>query len=155
MDNGTVMAVEGWEDLARALDMLSDEMTVKAGNRAALAGANYLKGQISAALPLGQRRAKLRRSNNGDVVVMDYGHLRDNVKVRGAGKRARSAMNAAGYFEFSITPGHAFWGRFLEFGTVNQAARPIWRPVFDAETEATVEKVGNVLRLSIARLAGK
>lgn len=153
--NGTSMSVEGWEELQAALRALSDEVVIKTGNRAARAGATYLKDRIAAALPLGPGTPKLRRNKRGDVVVMNYGHLRDNVKVSALNKRPREKANSAGYLEFSIGPGHAFWGKFLEFGTAKMSARPVWRPVFDSETDATVEKVGNVLRISIARFARK
>lgn len=149
--NGTAIAVEGWEELQQALQALADEVVVKVGNQAARAGANYLKGQIVAATPVGPGTAKLRRNKRGTLVVMDYGHLRDNIRVRAAGKKSREGMNAAGYFEFSIDPGAAFWGKFLEFGTAKMAARPIWRPTFDAEAQNTVDVVGKRLEMAISR----
>lgn len=149
--NGMAVSLDGWEELQTALHKLTEDAAIKSGNSAARAGANYLKTKIVEALPVGPGAPKYRRNRSGEIVMMDYGHLRDNVKVRAARKNARQSMNAEGYFEFTIDPGAAFWGKFLEFGTVNMAARPVWRPTFDAETEATVERVGEVLTRAIER----
>lgn len=151
--NGMAFSLEGWEDLQRALHKLSEDTALRAGNNAARAGANYLKARIVENLPVGPGKPKLRRNKRGTIIETDYGHLRDNVKVRGAGRKARAAMNLAGEFEYTISPGAAFWGKFLEYGTVKMAARPVWRPTFDSETDATVNRVGEVLARNIARFA--
>ena len=151
--NGIAVSLEGWEDLRDALHKLTEETALRAGNNAARAGANYLKARIVEALPTGPGKPKLRRNKAGTIIETDYGHLRDNVKVRGARRKAREAMNLGGEFEFTISPGAAFWGKFLEYGTVKMAARPVWRPVFDAETDATVNRVGEVLQRNILRFA--
>lgn len=153
--NGTALSVEGGEELAAALRALSEDVVVRLGNRAARAGTNLLKEAIVSAAPVGPGKAKLRRNKSGELVVMDYGHLRDNIKVRGIGKALRSDMNSGGYFEFSISAGHAFWGKFLEFGTVKMAARPFFRPAFDANSQAATDKVGDVLKAGITRARRK
>lgn len=151
--NGMAVSLDGWEELQTALHKLTEDAAIKSGNSAARAGANYLKARIVENLPVGPGKVKLRRNKRGTIVVMDYGHLRDNVKVRAARKNARQAMNLGGEFEFTISPGAAFWGKFLEFGTVKMPAQPVWRPIFDAETDAIVERVGEVLLRAIKRHA--
>lgn len=151
--NGIAVSLHGWEELGRALANLSEETAIKAGNSAARAGTNHIKTRIVEQIPLGPGKVKLRRNKRGDIAVMDYGHLRDNIKVRPARKRTRQAMNAGGYYEFTISPGAAFWGKFLEFGTVKMPATPIWRNTFDSETDAAVAKVGEVLLRAINRAA--
>lgn len=147
--NGVSLSIGGGAELERRLKGLSEEVVKRLALRAARAGSRLMKDAIAAAAPLGPGKAKLRRTRSGDLVVADYGHLRDNIRMRLPSKRARSGAEAGGLFEFIITTGQAFWGRFLEEGTAKMAPRPWMRPAFDATADPATDRVGEVLKTGI------
>lgn len=147
--NGTSLSIEGGEELQKRLAGLSEEVTKKVALKAIRAGTRLMLNAIKSNAPVGPGTPKLRRNKSGDIVVMDYGHLKDNIRARQDSKRVRNAAQGQGVFEMMITAGAAFWGRFVEEGTAKMSARPWMRPAFDANTAPATEKVGDELKKGI------
>lgn len=139
----------GMDDLRKALEELGSEVATKLGKQAVRDSAVYLQGKMVAAAPhrpgvqlkyYGRKRGRIARN---------YGDLRDNIKVRLAKSRKVTAVS------YTVSTGQAFWGYFLEFGTVRMAAQPWMRPTFDAAVNVCVDLQIDRLRAGIARVAKK
>lgn len=155
MSNGVSLSIEGWQELDKRLKALDEEVSKRLAIRAIRVGTRLMFNEVKSAAPVGPGTPKLRRTKNGDIVVGDYGHLRDNIRMRQPDKRSRVAAQAGGLFEFIITTGAAFWGRFLEEGTVKMSARPWMRPTFDGNVDAVTERVGHELKVGIDKFVAK
>lgn len=158
----TTVKVEGFKELEKSLKALGDEATV-AGRRALRREGNMLRDALKEAAPysgddanttkyrkLKAKKGK-RRALAGLVRRVDYGHLRDNIRVRE--EKAKKDHTIV----MSVTTGWAFWGSFLEFGTRKMAARPWMRPTFDRMQMGMVEgikkQLGRQIELAAKRLA--
>lgn len=153
--NGTALSIEGGPDLERALAGLANEISDKVARKAARAGAVVIKDAIKDNVPLGPGNPKIRHTKDGERVVTDYGHGRDNIKVFQPSGKTKALFTNKGYFEFQITRGDAFWLDFREHGTVHQRAQPMFRPGFDSAAPRAADTVGAVLKAGIERFAGK
>lgn len=158
----TTVRVEGLKELEKSLKALGDEATV-AGRRALRREANMLRDALKEAAPYSgdnanttkYRRLKARKGKRrilaGLVRMTDYGHLRDNIRVREAKARKDHTI------VMMVHTGRAFWGSFLEFGTRKMAARPWMRPTFDGMQMGIVEgikkQLGRQIELAAKRLA--
>ena len=142
--------MKGWDELKRGLEQLGPELATKAGKSAIRAGAKVLSDEVKAATPVGDDdTSRTYRNKSGEQVRVDYGHARDNIKVKMG--RAKKAFNVVAIVSF----GSAFWARLLEYGTVKMAAKPFAKPAFDNASIIVLEKVRSSLATSIDRLAKK
>ncbi|WP_084439265.1 HK97-gp10 family putative phage morphogenesis protein [Sphingobium sp. TCM1] len=140
----------GWDELKRGLEQLGPELATKAGKSAIRAGAKTLAEEVKAATPVGDDdTSRSYRTKSGQSVTVDYGHMRDNIKVKMG--RPKKAFNVVAH----VTFGSAFWARFLEYGTVKMMARPFAKPAFDNATVLMLEKIKSQLGVSMERLARK
>jgi HK97 gp10 family phage protein len=124
--------VEGVSELKAAFEQLGVEVSTRIGVRANREAARLLQSELIQAAPYDPREKK--RAKN-------YGHLRDNIRIRR--QRAR------------VTTGNAFWGNFLEFGTVRMPAQPWFRPIVESLRELLLGKQIGGLRDGIEREAKK
>ena len=126
MADAVSFRVEGAAALDRALAQIDDVTQGQVLRRAALAGAEILRdGMVS--------RAPRER-----------GDLAAGIRIQ--------ALEVPTGAEADIGPGHdAFYGMFLEFGTVKMAARPFMRPTVDADGPTAVTEAMQVLEREIAR----
>lgn len=151
----------GGKQLQRGLEGMGEEMATKVGYRANLKAAQYLRDKYVEAAPysgddksttkswtLKGKKGK-RRILAGQTRSADYGHLRDNIRLR------RDKARKQGYIVHLVTVGRAFWGRFLEYGTKKMAARPWMRPAFEANKEAVADIQREELDRLIKRTAKK
>lgn len=144
------MEMKGWDELKRGLEQLGQELATRAGKSAIRAGAKALSEHVKAATPVGDEdTSRTYKNKSGESVTVDYGHARDNIKVKMA--RPKKAFNVVAIVSF----GSAFWARFLEYGTVRMAAKPFAKPAFDDAAPVVLEKVRTSLSASIDRLAKK
>lgn len=145
---GGPVRIEGLTELKAALAELSNEVATKIGVAADRKAANLMKDAMVAIAPYNPKGSiRSRTSKAGVVTKTDYGHLRDNIRVR----RARATTDNK--VVFNINTGNAFWGYFLEYGTVNMSARPFMRPAFDAFKGAAIDVQINELKVGIERVA--
>jgi len=118
-------ALQSVADLNSALEALGVELATKAGVSASRKAANLLRDALREAAPFGPGRDKTWRLKSGELGRANYGHLRNNIRVR------RVKAKKQHHIVFNVTTGRAFWGSFLEFGTVNMRARPWFRPTIE------------------------
>ena len=97
----------------------------------------------------GVSTVKKRRLQSGAAAQYDYGHLRDNLRVR------RVKGRVQGRIIFQVTTGNAFWARFYEFGTATQRARPWMRPQTEMLSDELVTIQCEELRAGIEAAARK
>jgi HK97 gp10 family phage protein len=133
MTNVGRVKLEGLEELKANLEALGKEVATKVGIRATREAAKAVAEAVRAYAPIGtQSTVRTRRRRDGTIAIADYGRLRDNIRVRRARARKETTIT------FNVTTGNAFWGKFLEFGTVHMPARPWMRPAFDASAAAAL-----------------
>lgn len=138
---------EGGAELSRALRELGEEST-KTGRTSLRATANELRAVLRETAPVGTGpTTKKRRLKNGQSVTYDYGRLRDNIRVRE--QRAIRDNSVV----MAVSTGNAFWAVFREFGTVDQPARPWFRPVWDSMQTRLIDYLGKRLWDNIDRTA--
>lgn len=143
----------GGRELDAALRELGEKAATKVGRTVMRKNTKELFEQVKAHAPRGrQPTRKSRRLKSGKQVFYDYGRLTDDKNLK-----FRKLRNAPGSSEiqYVITVGNAFWGRFYEFGTQNQPARPFMRPVWDQGSRPALENIKNDLWVGIAKEAKK
>jgi HK97 gp10 family phage protein len=127
MTNVTRVKLEGLEELKANLAALGEEVATKVGVRANREAAKAMAVYVKAFAPVGTGPTLKRwKRKDGSVGSADYGRLNENIRVRRARARSENTIT------FNISTGRAFWGSFLEFGTVNMPAQPWMRPAVDA-----------------------
>jgi len=139
---------EGGADLSRALSELGKDATV-AGRRSLRATANEFRDALRAAAPRnakGETKKSWTRKD-GSVGSARYGQLRENIKVRESRARVNNTI------VMMVTTGNAFWGSFLEWGTVKMRARPWFRPVWDRMQNVLIARLGQKLGGQIEKAA--
>lgn len=127
--------IEGVAELRAALADLCEAVATKVGAKADRDAANVLKDALVSRAPFDPNAKS------------PYGHLRDNIRVRKAKARNEHIIS------YNVTVGDAFWGRFLEFGTVKMPAKPWMRPTFDTIAEGLITVQIDGLRDGIEREA--
>jgi HK97 gp10 family phage protein len=127
---GVTFAIDGIEELRASLQELGDAIAKKVAVEANRDAAEVLQGLLKKAAPFDPTfRKKYWLRKNLTVQTGYYGHLRDAIEVR------RVKARNANYIVHKVSTGDAFWGYFLEFGTVKMGARPWFRPVLDANAK--------------------
>ena len=145
---GAAVKLEGVAELKAALAELSDEVATKIGVAADRKAARLMAAEMAAIAPYNPKGSiRSRTSKKGIVTKTDYGHLRDNIRVR------RARATSEGKIVFNINAGNAFWGYFLEFGTVKMSPHPFMRPAFDATREGAINVQIEELKTGIERVA--
>lgn len=147
----TRFRMEGAKELDALLGRIGTEVATELGENAVEASAEYLREEWIKAAPFDPRRKpKTYITQSGEKITKDYGHLRDNIKVRKV--RARKA----GAIVYQVTTGRAFWGFFLELGTYKMRARPWARPATERAREQVVSIQFAELKRGIdAAMAGR
>lgn len=88
-------------------------------------------------------RPKTRTTKAGEVSHTDYGHLRDNIRVRQVRPRKETAV------VWKVTTGDAFWAYFYEFGRIGQPPRPTFRPAVEAMKSQLISVQVDILQRGI------
>lgn len=150
MAQATQVKIEGIKDLKMNLEELGQEVATRIGRRADREAAKLIAESIRRAVPYDATRNTGRRwKTRKGTTEVDYGHWRDNIRVRA--RRARKAHHIV----YQVTMGRAFWSYFYEFGTKHQPARPIVRMTFDAYANDALRVQIDTLRSGIEAEAKK
>lgn len=136
----TRIHLEGAKELERALGELGHEVAERIGATAARAAARKLQAELKATAPVGPNNLKVRTSKSGVRTRTDYGHLRDNIRVRREKERKPYTVRLI------VTFGRAFWAYFREVGTVKQPPRPWAVPTFARMQDELLRTVMVTLR---------
>ena len=143
------------------LRRLPDDLARNVLQGGLLDSADVVRQAVRAAAPKGTEptrktrtrfaRGRGKRRGQRESVAYDYGHLQDNIRVVAAGRGGRGAA-------VRITTGKAFWGLFLEKGTVRMRARPFFFRAAEAAYPrflvAFADALGRGLRAAVLRLGG-
>lgn len=115
-----------------------------AARKAAQAGAQVYHDEVRARVPVSAKP----HSTKGKKQTFTPGTLRRAVYQAFA--EDESSPGRATY-RISWNKKHAFYGRFVEFGTARMAAKPFLRPAFDAAQPRAVSAVNAVLAAEMKR----
>lgn len=139
--------LSGFDELEEALSKLAPEVGTKAGQTATRKAGQFVAKKVRANAPVGDADTSRSYTSSKGRVVVDYGHLKDNIKVQ---KRRKAGRKAVGTI---IGTGSAFWGRFLEFGTRKMAARPWFGPAVQANISEALDVMKVELRKALKKAA--
>lgn len=141
--------LEGAKELDAALADLGTEVAGKLGTAAVRRTGKVLQAELIDAAPFNPNgpTPKVYTAKGGGVSRTDYGHLRDNLRVR------RVKAEKPFMVRFQVTTGRAFWGSFLEWGTVRMSAKPWARPLFDRLHNRLMTVLMDTLREGVTRAA--
>ena len=117
-----------------------------AARKAAQAGAQVYHDEVRARVPVSAKP----HSTKGKKQTFTPGTLRRAVYQ--AFVEDESSPGRATY-RISWNKSHAFYGRFVEFGTAKMAAKPFLRPAFDAAQPRAVAAVNAVLAAEMKKAA--
>lgn len=133
----TRFTIDGARELERLLKDLGPEVGSKVALQALRASARSIQRELKARAPTGKQDPHPK-----------YGRLKDNIRVTTVEKNPPE-------FEVVVHTGSAFWGHFLEFGTVKMRPHPWFSPVWDASVQAALETLGKNMSTGISREARK
>jgi len=150
MANRNSFKFQGARELEAALKALGPEVATKAGAQATRQATNVMRDAVKAGAPRGDQSSKRTwRNKDGSQGTADYGHLHENVKTRKVRARKQHTVS------FQVTTGKAFWGRFSEFGTEHEPARPWFKPAIDQVASKVVAALAPALKKAIDKAARK
>lgn len=150
MANRSSFTLTGAKELEAALKALGPEVATKAGASGTRKATNVMRDAVKANAPRGEQSTKRTwRNKDGSQGRGDYGRLHENIKTRK--NRSRKAHTVS----FQVTTGSAFWGRFSEFGTEHEPARPWFKPALDQVAGKVVEALTVEIKKAIDRAARK
>ena len=124
--------VEGLSDLGARMKGLSEDMNKRIARAATAAGAVVIRGAAQ------------------QKVAVDTGNLKKNIIVKRipAGEAQLTSEHIVTVRQGKLTAKQkgsglqdAFYGRFVEYGTVKMAARPFLRPAYDENKERAVQAI--------------
>ena len=138
MAGGRSFSLQGAKALNAALKELGPEVATKAGATASRKAANVMRDAAVAAAPRGEQpTTKKWRNKDGTQQEADYGRLHENIKTR------KQKAGKAHTIRYIVTTGNAFWGRFSEFGTEHEPARPWFGPAVEQIAGKVVDAISN------------
>jgi HK97 gp10 family phage protein len=146
--------LEGARELDRVLAQLPTELAKFKLEQATRAGANVIR---RAAIDAAPRDTSGERSE----ASQRYGPLHTNIKttkvksIGGAKSAASVGRGTRGAVEFVVHTSDAFWGLFLEYGTVKHSAQPWFRPAFERAAPEALDRIGDKLGKELEKTASE
>lgn len=129
--------LEGAKELDRALAELGKTVATRLGRKANREAAKVIERAVVAAAPTGKDPPS------------KYGRLKSNIRV------TKQKTTRETEVRHIVHTGNAFWGRYLEFGTVRMQPHPFFRSAYEgAQNEAVAAQI-TVLRAGIEREAAR
>ena len=147
MPNRTTFKLHGAKELEATLKALGTEVATKAGASGTRQATNIMRDAVKAKAPRGTEPTQRSwKTKDGTKQTADYGRLHDNIKTVKQRSRKRNTIR------FIVTTGKAFWGRFSEFGTEHEPARPWFRPAVEQVAATVIDNLGAELKKAIDRV---
>lgn len=137
------VSIKGAAELDRVLKQLPVVVARRELTAAVMEGANIVRRAVQDAAPI---RADATAKAIGKGKGRLPGYLKASIR-RGVVKFGDASVTVA------VGTGRAFYGLFTEFGTRHQAARPWFRPAWEASREAALAKIGLALGKRVERAA--
>lgn len=148
--------VDGLQELAQAMKKLDDLTQKKVVRSMGNAGAQLVKRDAVARAPedTGLLKAnivvvRLRRTN----LAVEYAVMIRRVQHTYANTKAN--IRAGKAKKIYLAEGPAYYGRFIEFGTVKMAPRPFLRPALEGNIGAATRAMVEAGRKAIAKAVGE
>lgn len=142
--------LDGAKELVAQLKAMGEVPATKVGVKAARKATTVLKKAAQDKAPYATHSTvKTWTNKDGTKRSADYGHLKNNIKVR---KRRSKALHTVSHV---VTTGNAFWAYFLEFGTVHMKAQPFFKPAIDGAAQEAIDTLMVELRKAILAAAKK
>ena len=129
--------VEGFKEIEKVLGALPGKLAEDKLAQAVGAGARVLVKEARARAPRGGVSSEMSKK---------YGPLHKKIRARRNKRTNRASV------EYVVNEGSAFYGAFLEYGTVHIAPRPWMTPAFDVSGKDAVAKIGTTLGKSLPKL---
>ncbi len=143
------ISMPGLAELDKVLGDLGHAVATEIGSDAIKASADLLRDAWQLAAPYDPRpKTKSWTLKSGEVRSKDYGHLNQNIRVGSVTPEKENAV------VFKVTTGNAFWGYFVEIGTVKMRPQPWARPELERLKSALVNVQIETLRDGIESVVG-
>jgi HK97 gp10 family phage protein len=149
--NPVSIKVQGLRELGERLRALSRDMALKTARGATAAAAGVVRKRAQALAPIADAPHPLGR-RKGQLV--QPGNLRKNIYVRRVPPQQTpfTSEHLVTVRQGSGKAGRdAFYGRFIEFGTVKMRPQPFLRPALASERGKALETMKKRLASGIAR----
>lgn len=140
------VTVVGLQELGAKLDKMFKDTAKKAIRKAIAPAAEVYRREIRAKAPVRQEvgATGFRKTGKGKK-NRQPGYLKAHI-----GRTIKA--NSDGSLSAFVGPTKsAFYGRFQEYGTSHQPARPFMRPVFDSKTEEAEKVFAETLKTEIEK----
>lgn len=151
--------VLGLKEIERTLARLPARLGEKVMRAALRAGAQVIRKDAQSRVPVLQKPDKRRKAGTVKKSITIKRSKRDKfgvfLGIQGIGKKQISAFKKGGGRKGSNNPDDPYYWIFLEFGTVNQPARPFLRPAFEAQKFAALRKFEEYCKKRIVKEAEK
>lgn len=142
--------LHGVKEFKAALNALGPEIATKEAVKVSRKVTNVMRDEVRKKAPYDPSDTRRTwRTADGIKREADYGHLRNNIKTRKV--RAKKLHTVS----FVITTGKAFWGRFLEFGTIKLKAQPFFKPAVDSSASKAIDTLMSEMRKAVENAARK
>jgi HK97 gp10 family phage protein len=134
--------IDGLEEVKRKLLAMPEKARSKVLRKAAKAGAEILEAEVK------HRAPKLANPKHPE-----YGHLKDQIKIR--------VSTGKTYIAARVSTGDAFWARFLEYGSGkpkdpydpdNPGKHAFMRPALDYKGEDAANAAADIVEEHLAEL---
>lgn len=143
----TSFKISGLSELGRELKKRGDDMGRRIAQKATASGAYVVREAAKRRAPKSDSQHQLGRRKNE---IVQPGNLRANVVMKRVTDGRMTAEYVVGVRAGSgRNPNDAFYGDFVEIGTVKMAAQPYIRPAFDAEKQTALDRITKVLKQEI------
>jgi len=145
--------LEGARELDRVLAQLPQELARFKLEQATRSGANVIRRAAINAAP--------RDTGERSEASQQYGALHTNIKttkvksIGGYRSAANVGRDTKGAVEFVVHTSDAFWGLFLEYGTVKHSAQPWFRPSFEQAAPEALDRIGEKLGKELEKTANE
>jgi HK97 gp10 family phage protein len=140
--------LSGFKELDAALRNMPRAIAGRAVTAGLVASGDVFTRALRAAAPVRERGDKPKKIKTGGVRLRGY--LKANVK---ASKPFRDRKT--GTYAIKMSPGKAFYGKFLEFGTKHQSARPFFLRALGGVVPTAIDRLGAVIAAAINEYAAK
>lgn len=133
--------LSGFSQLHARLQTLSDVEATKAGQAAVRAGGALLARKIKEAAPVSnvpEGKQITRHNKNGSTRMETHYKIVNHIKVK-------KIKTQGGKVEVSVGVVKGYHVKFVEMGSIHNAANPFMKNAFEANTQEVIDKMGQML----------
>jgi HK97 gp10 family phage protein len=149
--------ISGLRELGERMRNLSDDINKKVARQAVAAGAKIVRDDARRRAPkdTGNLQAAIVMKNLGKTKMTARYVVATRSGKTADVKAGKAAARSGEKDQRKLVGKDAFYGAFVEFGTVKMPARPFMRPAIDDNTQAATDAIAKRLRQRIERAERK